>query len=127
VSRRSLITAAIVVVATVIVFIGRSQRAAERHHNLDGIAIVRSLVGEQIAKPDNYRVSPGLYCLLYGVGARTFALELCSDPQGRLVEAADRRGALPKFYSVASEPSVANETVSTTLVKREIERLSSGE
>lgn len=124
-SRRARIAAAAVLVtAIVVVLVGRYERAAERRRNLDGIALVRSLVGSRIGHPDNYRVSTDLYCLLYAARQRVFALELCSDGQGRLVEAVDRRGTLPKFYSVTSEPRVAKERIDLRLFSRLIAKLS---
>jgi hypothetical protein len=121
--RLALIGAGVVVSAIVIVVVGRFERRSEQRRNLNGIALVRSLVGAQIGKPDNYRVSPGLYCLLYGEGGRSFALELCDDQYGRLVEAVDRRGTLPVFYSLTSEPGIANERVDLSLVTGSISRL----
>jgi hypothetical protein len=112
------------VLAIVIVVVGREERASERRHNLDGIALVRSLVGKRIAAADNYRVSPDLYCLLYSARRRVFALELCSDRFGRIVEAVDRRGTLPTFYSITAEPEIANERIDLRLVSRLIAKLS---
>jgi len=112
-----------VFVAALLVIVGRAERASERRKELDGIALVRSLVGNKIAGPVNFRVSPDLYCLLYELRGRPFALELCADRYGRLVEAADRRGSVPVFYSVTSEPQVANERIDMHLVARAIARL----
>jgi hypothetical protein len=41
------------------------------------------------------------------VGGRTYALELCFDSSGRIVEAVDRRGTTSKFYSLVEEPGAA--------------------
>jgi hypothetical protein len=112
------------VLAIVIVVVGREERTSERRHDLDGIALVRSLVGRRIGSAVNYRVSSNLYCLLYSARRRVFALELCVDGQGRIVEAVDRRGTLPTFYSVAAEPTAANERLDLHLVSRLIAKLS---
>lgn len=122
--KQTLVVLGVVVAAVVIVVVGRREHAAEQRYDLEGIAFVRSLVGARVAKPVNYRVESGLYCLLYAVRGRVFALELCSDAQGRLVEAVDRRGTLPIFYSVTSEPSVATERMDLRLVSRAIAKLS---
>jgi hypothetical protein len=121
--RRILIPVCVIVMAVVLVVVGRSERSSEQRHNLDGIAFIRSLVGTRVATPDDYRVSPDLYCLLYDSRGRVFALELCADQHGRLVEAVDRRGSVPVFYSVTSEPGVARDSISLGLVSREITKL----
>lgn len=121
--RSTTVAVAVVIVAIGVVLVGRYERARERRKQLDGIALVRALVGSRIAKPDNYRVSTNLYCLLYSARGRVFALELCSDQYGRIVEAVDRRGTLPVFYSVTDEPGVANEHIDLRLVSREITKI----
>lgn len=110
--------------AALIVVVGRHEHASELRRNLEGIALVRSLVGNRIGKAVNYRVSSNLYCLLYSARRRVFALELCSDRHGRIVEAVDRRGTLPSFYSIAAEPRAANERIDLRLVSRLIAKLS---
>lgn len=118
-SRRSaVIAAAVLVVAVVLVVVGRHERASERNWNLDGIAAVRYLVGAKIDHPLSYRVPAGLYCLIYGTPGRPFALELCVNGAGRIVEAVDRRGSVPRFYSVTSEPGVADERLPLSTVNR---------
>ncbi|NUR74873.1 MAG: hypothetical protein HOQ28_01135 [Thermoleophilia bacterium] len=112
------LAAAVVVVAVVVVIVGRAERNSERQKNLDGIAAVRTLVGSRIDRPIDYRTPPGLSCLIYRSGARAFALELCSDPGGRVVEAVDRRGSLPRFYSITSEPDRATLTMPPQKVQR---------
>jgi hypothetical protein len=118
-----LVTAACVVAALVVVFVGRRERAAERRTNLDGIAYLRALVGSSLDNADDYRVGGGLYCLLYKKGGRVFGVELCVDRYGRLVEAVDRRGSMPVFYTVTAEPSVAPLRLDLGLVSRSINRI----
>lgn len=117
------LAAAVLVVAIVVVIVGRYERNSERRKNLDGIAAVRTLVGARIDQPVDYRTPPGLSCLIYRLGARAYALELCSDPRGRVVEAVDRRGSLPRFYSVTSEPDRATLTMPPQKVQRLIKEI----
>lgn len=109
--------------ALVTVLVGRAGRANEQRKELDGIALVRLLVGKKIGQPVNYRVSTGLYCLLYTARGRPFALELCADPYGRIVEAADRRGSVPAFYNITFEPAIATEHIDMHLVGRAINKI----
>ena len=113
---RWLVAAACVIVAAVlVVIVGRAELASERRKEIDGIALVRSLVGGKIAKPVN--------CLIYESGGRPIALELCADRYGRIVEAVDRRGSLPVFYNITFEPQVATEHIDMHFVAQAIARL----
>ena len=123
-NRRAVVVAtACALAAVVVVLVGRSERASERRRNLDGIAFLRSLVGPNLGKADDFRVGSGLYCLLYKANGRVFGVELCADQYGRLVEAVDRRGTLPVFYTVTAEPSVAPERLDMRIVSRTIKKL----
>jgi hypothetical protein len=114
VSRRVAVRAALVVCVLAIACIplGRwqAQRAtAADRHRIDNIA---AIVGPLASRtPTAYRLA--MYdCLLYPVGHDPYALELCFDLHGRLVEAIDRAhvGYLPKVgtvrYDAAKAPIV---------------------
>jgi hypothetical protein len=120
VSRRRAVVAAagVLVVALALVAVGRRERTSERNWNLDGIRAVRLLVGARINHPLSYRVPTGLWCFIYGSSGRPFGLELCVDRYGRLVEAVDRRGSVPRFYSVVSEPGAARQRLPPSTVNR---------
>jgi hypothetical protein len=107
--KRPLIAIGVVVLALLLVVIGRHERSHEQAATSAGIARVRAAIGPSLSKPgpDDYVLEPGRSCLLYGVGDRTYALELCFDPSGRIVEAVDRRGTTSKFYSLVEEPGAA--------------------
>ena len=81
---------------------------------------VRSSVG-QLDSPtlSGYRRQPGFDCLVYRRGANPFALELCVDPQGRVVEAIDRRGGRRLIYDLHFDPRASTLTVD----RREVDRL----
>ena len=74
---------------------------------------------------DAYRVGvgPGLDCLLYGRGSNPFALEFCFDPAGRVVEAIDRRGTVPRIWSLREQPSASNIHIDRAKVLALIARL----
>ena len=105
-------------VAGAFVVVGRLERRHEQDAMLNGIASVRAAIGPSLAKPgpDDYiLLNPGRTCLLWAVGARTYALELCIDGQGRVVEAVDRQWTQPHFYSIIEEPNVARLRISPAL------------
>ena len=60
---------------------------------------------------DAYRLAGAFDCLLYaapgGQPPGPDALELCFDPQGRLVQTIDRRGSQPRIASLQEQPSLA--------------------
>ena len=52
-----------------------------------------------------FRYLADFQCLLYQRGENPFALELCVDKRGRLVEAIDRRGEDPSIWSLRDDPT----------------------
>jgi hypothetical protein len=51
-----------------------------------------------------FRVFPSFDCLTYKRGANVFALELCVDHAGRVVEAIDRRSFDRRIWSLRFDP-----------------------
>jgi hypothetical protein len=62
-------------------------------------------------RPTSYRLAAPIDCLGYPHGRDPFAVELCFDAMGRLVEAVDRSGQSSKLWSVTFVPSAAPVTV----------------
>jgi hypothetical protein len=62
-------------------------------------------------RPTSYRLAAPIDCLGYAHRRDPFAVELCFDAMGRLVEAVDRRGQSSKLWSVTFVPSAAPVTV----------------
>jgi hypothetical protein len=125
VARRALVAAAaLVVVAVVLVFIGRSERDHWADQQLAGLARVRAAVGP-LDQPSlsGYRVNPSYDCLLYRRGRNLPALELCVDKVGRLVQAVDRRTARHRFYSLTPQPELSTIHVSRAQVDRLLRRM----
>jgi hypothetical protein len=113
VSRRWAIWGGIAVaVAVVLVVVGRAER--EHHADVQNARIARvvSAVGA-IGGPslDAYRVRSEYACLLYKRGANPYALELCIDHAGGVIEAIDRRGGTPYIGSVREDRALAHHHV----------------
>jgi hypothetical protein len=119
-TRRAAAALAVVAAAVALVVVGRWERSRHVSDQLHGLRAVRAEVGP-LASPtlDSYRVSLVPFdCLLYRRGSNRYALELCIDEDGRLVEAFDRRRGF-HVWSLREEP-----TASTIRVDRhEVDRL----
>jgi hypothetical protein len=119
--------AAGVAVLAALVPIGRWERSRHADSELAGMRRVAALVGPlDSASLNAYRVNVGLGmdCLLYRRGRNRFALELCFDKHGRLVEAIDRRaGGDPRVSSLREDPSASTIRYDRRLVDRLLARL----
>ncbi len=119
--------AAAVAILVALIPIGRWEASRHADSELAGMRRVLAAVGP-LDQPllDAYRVNvgTGFDCLLYKRGANRFALELCFDKQGRLIEAIDRRaGGDPRISSLREEPSDSTIRVDRGLVDRLLKRL----
>lgn len=117
-----LLLVGLVVLAIVFVLVGRWERSHALDHQLAGIARVRQLVIG--STPDAYRLTPTFACLLYRRGIDKYALELCYDLHGRLVEAIDRRKIDPTFWDISYEPAAARIHVPPRRLARELREMS---
>jgi hypothetical protein len=120
------ILAAAVVLAA-LVPLGRweaSRRADEQNR---GMGTVLAAVG-RLDSPSlsAFRRAVRFDCLLYERRRNPFALELCIDPQARLVEAIDRRGDEPRIWSLRDDPGRATVTVDRATVDRLLDRMIEG-
>jgi hypothetical protein len=57
-------------------------------------------------------------CFAYRVGTNPFALQLCFDSEGRLVETVDRRGDVPVYSSLMYEDKLATTRVAPAEISR---------
>ncbi len=72
---------------------------------------------------DSFRASLVPFdCLLYRRGSNRYALELCIDEDGRLVEALDRRRGF-HVWSLREEPSASTIRVDRAEVERLLRKL----
>ena len=66
---------------------------------------------------------PGFDCLVYRRGPNPYALELCVDPAGRVVEAIDRRTVDRKIWSLTFEPASSPVRVGRAVVDRLLQKM----
>lgn len=103
---------AVLVLLAVGVAVGRRESNHETARQLAGIDAVRAAVGPLDSKAlDAWRDDGMLACLDYASGPVPYALQLCFDRSGRLVEAVDRRGPQPVYWSIAYRPALARFSV----------------
>ena len=110
----------VVALAAGLVAIGRWERSSEASREMRGFRIVQRLIGPLDSRSlSGFRVMPGFDCLTYRRGANVFALELCVDPAGRVVEAIDRRTFDRRIWSLRFAPTSSTDRVD----RREVDRL----
>lgn len=126
--RRASAVAAVVAVgavgAAVLVAVGRWEGRHEARREMHGFAIVQRLIGP-LDSPSlsGFRVLPGFDCLTYRRGTNVFALELCVDPKGRVVEAIDRRRYDRRIWSLRFDPSASTDRVDRAEVDRLLRKM----
>jgi hypothetical protein len=106
-------TLAVAAGASLLVFaalaaIGLVERTHRGHVQSNAMRAVVAEVGPLDAPElDSYRYfSPTVQCLLYRRGGDPFALELCVDAEGRVIETIDRRTApKPRIHSLRDDPT----------------------
>ena len=119
-SRRVVVTAAVVLLAALaVVAIGRWERTRHADHENDGIERVFVAVGELDGPTlEGFRFLEEFQCLIYERDGRTFALELCVDWDGRVVEGIDRRGDEVEIWSLREDPAEARVRVDRRAYER---------
>jgi hypothetical protein len=118
--RVALIALAVVAAAVVLVFVGRWERSHRAHVQSAGMGRVVGEIGPLDNRTlHNFRYLSGFQCLLYTRGKDPFALEICADAQGRVVEAIDRRQNPPKIWSLRDDPTRS----SVRIDRREFDKL----
>lgn len=118
------VAAAAVVALAILVVVGRHERSSHAADENRKIAEIRSLVGPLDSPSlDAFRLLPQFSCLLYRRNGNRFALELCVDGKGRVVEAIDRRGRTPRIASLREDPSHATVRVERSEVDRLLRKL----
>lgn len=107
--------------------VGRWEARRHARHEMAGFRTVLAAIGP-LDQPslDAYRqgVGPGLDCLLYKRGANPFALEVCFQASGRVVETYDRRGSSPRIWSLREDPSASTVTIDGKQAEALVKRLS---
>ena len=121
--RQALGLAAALVVAALLVGLGRLERSRHAEEQNDGIVRVRATVGPLGSSLSGFRFLARFQCLVYSRGENRFALELCVDRSGRVVEAIDRRGGDTEHWSLREDPELADVRVDRAEVERHIVRM----
>ncbi|CAB4710169.1 MAG: hypothetical protein F2663_09625 [Actinobacteria bacterium] len=103
------VTGAAVALLLVGVIVGKHEGSTANAKQIAEISSIKQLVGDRLDSPTlaAFRFNPGFACLIYRVDTNRFALRLCFDGKGRLVETADLRTGSPVYGSVTYEPSLA--------------------
>jgi hypothetical protein len=118
--RTGVVVAVAIVLLGVLVVVGRWE--GRRHADKQNAKIlrIREAVGRlDRPRPTGFRILNPFTCLTYGRGGNRYALELCVDGAGRVVEAIDRRSGTPRIGSLREDPGAATVRVD----RREVDRL----
>jgi hypothetical protein len=122
--RRAVAAAGVVAAAAVLIAAGRWEGSQEAHREMRGFHVVQRLIGP-LDSPSlsGFRVLPSFDCLTYRRGANVFALELCVDRAGRVVEAIDRRSYERRIWSLRFDPSASTDRVDRATVDRLLRKM----
>ena len=118
--RLAAVLAVVLLAALAIVAVGRAERTRHANRENDGIERVHAAVGDLDGSTlAGFRFATEFQCLIHRRGSRTFALELCVDWEGRVIEAIDRRGDQTEIWSLREDPGRAR----VRFDRREFERV----
>ena len=120
--RRIVLVGAVVLGALVAIGAWERERRADRESV--GMRSVLEEVGP-LDSPDlrGFRIFVNFECLVYKRGRNDFALELCVDDQGRVVEAIDRRDGTAEVWSLRDDRSRSKVVVDRGEVNRLLRRM----
>jgi hypothetical protein len=114
----------LLVVAAALVAVGRWEGSREATREIHGFRIVQRLVGPLDSPTlSGFRVFSAFDCLTYRRGANPFALELCVDRAGRVVEAIDRRQLTRRIWSLRFDPAASTVHVDRAEVDRLLRKM----
>ena len=112
------------VAAVALVAVGRYERSHQAQRQVNGFRIVQRLIGPLDSPTlSGFRVLPSFDCLTYRRGGNVFALELCVDREGRVIEAIDRRTFDRRIWSLKFDPSASTDRVDRAEVDRLLRRM----
>ncbi len=117
--RLAALGAGAVAVLLVLVLVGSWERSRHADRENAGIEGVVAAVGP-LDSPSlkGFRLLTHFQCLVYTRGRVEYALELCVDREGRVVEAIDRRSGEPEFWSLREDRARAEVRVDRAEVER---------
>lgn len=124
-NRRLLVAGAAALVALLaLIPVGRWERSRHAERQNHGIERVLAAVGPLDSPTLNgFRFLAKFQCLVYGRGANDYALELCVDRGGRVIEAIDRRSGETKWWSLREDPARAGVHVDRVEVEKLIVKM----
>jgi hypothetical protein len=124
VRRLATAAAAAIVVALLLIPLGRWEARRHADDENEGMARVVAEIGP-LDQPQlsGYRRHVIFDCLTYRRGANPFALELCVNRDGRVIEAMDRTRGEPDIWSLREDPGRATNRIDRELVDRLLERM----
>lgn len=104
--------------------IGNWERGSRADDQSEGMRRVLELVGP-LDSPElrGFRIMVNFQCLVYERGRNDFALEVCVDAGGRVVEAIDRRDGTPEIWSLRDDRESSEVTVDRALVNDLLRRM----
>ncbi len=118
-TRRWRIALATGVVAVVLVAVGRLEGDRRAESAVAGMARTKTAIGTlESPSLSGYRVLEDFDCLVYRRETNPFALELCIDGDGRVVETIERRGEDRRIHSLRDDPDASPLRVDRALVDR---------
>jgi hypothetical protein len=119
---RRVVVALCVLVA--LVPIGAWERERRADDESAGMRTVLEEVGPLDSKDlRGFRIFANFDCLVYERGRNDFALELCVDDDGRVIEAIDRRDGTAEVSSLRDDPSRSEVVVDRAEVNRLLRRM----
>jgi hypothetical protein len=98
----------------------------ERHARAEVRGMARTLALIRTLEPpalSGYRVQPDFDCLVYRQGANPFALEVCFDAEGRVVETVDRRRFERRIHSLREDRGASTLRVDRAEIDRLLRRM----
>lgn len=121
--RAAVAAAFVLVAAAALVLVGRWEAQRQAAAQVRGLERVRAAV-DRIDSPllSAVRSSPGYDCLNYRRGAERFALELCVNAAGKVLDASDRRRDTPLVYSLRLDPSARSPVLPMGELRRALAR-----
>ncbi|MEA2406360.1 MAG: hypothetical protein QOE69_479 [Thermoleophilaceae bacterium] len=119
-----LVVAAVLAGLLVLVGVGRWEGRRHERDEVRRIAAVRAAIGPLGSPmPERFRVFATFACLIYPRAGNPYALEICVDKDGRVIESYDRRGGETRIASVRERPAASTVRVDPGEVERILRRL----
>ena len=122
--RRVFLPVVVLCILCLLIVVGRWEGGQQARHEEHGIADVWAAVSSIVSPTlSGFRWSPTLQCLDYRRNERPYALEICVDRSGRIVQASDRRTDDLRFYSLRFDRDAATVVAPETSITAAVRRL----